>query len=731
MTPWFRDFKGAVTQTAPDRYKFSGIIKQSGENEIDITELPIRMWTQDFKNKLVEILKAEKGPSFIKDYDDYNTHTDVHFVIKMEDKHMKAALEEGLEEKFKLSKSIATSNLVAFDAEGRISKYATVEDILKEFYTVRIKFYEKRKVSLGQVGLWVRTSVMLILSCQALMLSEMHRDLDRYTNQARFVQMIIDSKLVVSKKKKQVLVQELQEKGFKAFPKILDASKSGETEPIADNDEEEEEEVAGSVGAAAYDYLLGMPIWSLTKERIERLLRQVGEVEEAIDKLIKCSKEDLWKSDLTEFIEEWRFQLEDQRKTKKKVLNTGRRGSKKLHVGAGAAGRKRKNDEDDDFDAAPKAKKTSAPKAKGGMLGDYLGLGAAKAETAPKSKGPSAAAKKAQQLLDLVSTKADGASQKPKEEDDDLWMNLDQVDGAGAAAPKPSKKAAAPFKKAAVPKPAPSKMSQLDDDESADEDVPRANAGRKPRAAATKPIKYDISDSDGDDMLFDVGNMVKGIKTDATSMEASRPLFSASMSRPGSSAGFSKRPTSSQRQTIDPDVDDTDYSKLAPPTTKKGPPVTARHTILSDEDDDIDSLDEPPMPKISKVKAAVAKPVPKPKPKPKTFTKKPAAAASLAAPKPLPLSPAGKAYAAKKAKAEAAAKKAEKDDLDVDGMADEILDDEDDDEDVAPAVRRPARRAAAAAPTKKWVVSDDDDEDEEDDEDDEESDGFDGGDSDD
>ena len=65
----------------------------------------------------------------------------------MEEKHLAAAIEEGLEEKFKLSKSIATSNLVAFDAEGRITKYATVEDILKEFFNVRLKFYEKRKVS--------------------------------------------------------------------------------------------------------------------------------------------------------------------------------------------------------------------------------------------------------------------------------------------------------------------------------------------------------------------------------------------------------------------------------------------------------------------------------------------------------------------------------------------------------------------------------------------------------
>ena len=146
MIPWFRDFKGKVTMVGPDRYKFSGIITQTGDSEVEITELPIRMWTQDFKDKLVEIIKAEKVPSWIKDYDDYNTHKSVHFVVRLEEKHMKIALEEGLEEKFRLSRSIATSNLVAFDAEGRITKYSTVEDILKEFYQLRLKFYTKRKV---------------------------------------------------------------------------------------------------------------------------------------------------------------------------------------------------------------------------------------------------------------------------------------------------------------------------------------------------------------------------------------------------------------------------------------------------------------------------------------------------------------------------------------------------------------------------------------------------------
>ena len=146
MSPWFRGWEGQATQTGPDRYRFSGKIQQTADNEVEISELPIRVWTQDFKDRLEEIIRAEKAPSFLKDYTDYNTHLKVHFIIQMDEKHMKAALQEGLEEKFKLTKSIATSNLVAFDKHGRLQKYESVGDILKEFYVHRKEIYVKRKV---------------------------------------------------------------------------------------------------------------------------------------------------------------------------------------------------------------------------------------------------------------------------------------------------------------------------------------------------------------------------------------------------------------------------------------------------------------------------------------------------------------------------------------------------------------------------------------------------------
>ena len=147
MEPWFRSWTGTTEKMSADRYKFTGTITQTGDNEVQVTELPIRMWTQDFKNWLEEVIKGDKAPSWIKDYTEYNTPDKVHFIIKLEDKHMADALAKTLEESFKLTQSIATSNLVAFDGQGRIQKYANELDILEEFYHIRLDFYRKRKVS--------------------------------------------------------------------------------------------------------------------------------------------------------------------------------------------------------------------------------------------------------------------------------------------------------------------------------------------------------------------------------------------------------------------------------------------------------------------------------------------------------------------------------------------------------------------------------------------------------
>lgn len=79
--------------------------------------------------------------------------------------------------------------------------------------------------------------------------------MDKLNNQARFIQMIIDNKLVISKKKKGVLMAELKKLNFKPFPKVEDAKRAGEAEQVAENSDDDAD---AALGAHDYDYLLGV-----------------------------------------------------------------------------------------------------------------------------------------------------------------------------------------------------------------------------------------------------------------------------------------------------------------------------------------------------------------------------------------------------------------------------------------------------------------------------------------
>ena len=68
---------------------------------------------------------------------------------------------------------------------------------------------------------------------------------------------IIDNKLVVSRKKKPILVSELREREYEPFPKVKGAQEAGETEDAVE-DEEEGGSVDEDSGAGDFDYLLGV-----------------------------------------------------------------------------------------------------------------------------------------------------------------------------------------------------------------------------------------------------------------------------------------------------------------------------------------------------------------------------------------------------------------------------------------------------------------------------------------
>ncbi|KAI4908266.1 DNA topoisomerase 2 [Alternaria incomplexa] len=691
MIPWYKGFNGTTTVLGPDRYQFTGVVRQTGDNEVEITELPVRYWTQDFKEKLEEIIKAEKGPSYIKDYIDYNTPDRVHFIIKMEDKYMATALAKGLEEMFKLFKPQSTSNLVAFDAHGRIHKYASVLDIIEEFYHVRLRYYEKRKQHQLQV---------------------MEKEHLKMTNQARFIQMIIDGKLIVSKKKKTVLVQELKKLGFTPFPKVEDAKAAGEVEDVQEDDSEDAET---EVSANDYDYLLGMAIWSLTQERVEKLLKQIGEKQHEIDTLIKLSPKDIWTVDLEAFMDEWNVQLDEEVKRKKKIAAITRRPSAKLGIGGGKGKGKKKrkadgSDSDDSGSDFGPVKKKAKPK-KEGLL-SYLQQepvkkpSAAEALKSSTAFGSTAPQKQGTLLTHLV---------KKKEETPQTEGGEDGRSASADSAPAP---AATKRGRPAAAKPI--KKDPLSDDEDSDvfaavaqeaaKEPSKTTAARTARSAKKQAPKYtmgsDSDDDDDDDLLGDVSSMVKTIGSGTNGV----PMFKATTTaRPA--APVKKN---SPIEPIEIDGDTTNYEGLMPQSSPQRPPPRNIHdTIMSSDEDDFDlGVKKPVASRLTKPAAKPKAAAAKPAPKPKAVAKKPAAQ-----------SPAAKAYAKKHGKDAEAAKPAAKakkqitidsdedeEMEDADAIANDILSDEDEDEPTPkPAKRAPAARPGrrAAAKPAKYVVSDD------------------------
>ena len=154
MTPWYRGFKGEIEKkqsgrsgTRGDSFETYGIIEQTDNHTLEITELPIRFWTQDYKEFLESLVKpGEKGGEpQLQEYKEYHTDTSVHFVLSLSDEQMRAALNEGLYKRFRLTTKLSTSNMHLFNEDGTITRYTTPSEVLHSFFDVRMRAYTRRR----------------------------------------------------------------------------------------------------------------------------------------------------------------------------------------------------------------------------------------------------------------------------------------------------------------------------------------------------------------------------------------------------------------------------------------------------------------------------------------------------------------------------------------------------------------------------------------------------------
>ncbi|KAK7507966.1 hypothetical protein BaRGS_00000931 [Batillaria attramentaria] len=286
MVPSFKNFRGTIEELGDNRYVVSGEVSILDDGTIEITELPVRTWTQNYKEEVLESMLqgTDKTPPLIQDYKEYHTDTTVKFVVKMSPEKLAQAEETGLHKVFKLQTTISTASMVLFDHNGCIRRYNRVDEILREFFDVRLDYYHRRKTYLEGM-----------LSAESLKLD----------NIARFILEKIEGKITIENKPKREIIQMLVRRGYDSDP--VKAWKEAQKKDKDVEDEGEDDDAASTAsdttGGPDFNYILNLPLWSLTKERKDELLKQGESKREELIQLRKKTPNDLWMDDLEQFLQ--------------------------------------------------------------------------------------------------------------------------------------------------------------------------------------------------------------------------------------------------------------------------------------------------------------------------------------------------------------------------------------------------------------------------------------------
>jgi len=142
------------------------------------------------------------------------------------------------------------------------------------------------------------------------MLANLERLLLILGNKVRFILGVVNGEIIVINRKKAELLIELKQKGFTP---MLRKGKSGEPPVVGANDDssegqedDEQESVSRPVSVegatwGGYEYLLSLPIGTLTLESVQKLLDEKAEKEKEHEVLMGTPTKSLWLKDLDEF----------------------------------------------------------------------------------------------------------------------------------------------------------------------------------------------------------------------------------------------------------------------------------------------------------------------------------------------------------------------------------------------------------------------------------------------
>ena len=238
LVPYYRGFKGTIEEKADGKFIIRGVYTMTGLKVV-ITELPIGMWTDTYKQFLEDSIGT-----LIKDYTDKSTDVNIHITLTL------LAPMANPDVDLKLTTSISTTNMHLNTAKNQLKKYKTVEDIIQDYAEIRLQMYTTRKQHL---------------------LQSITAKLNEITNRVRYIRFTLDDTI------------DLRRKSSDVIHKLLTSLKLDKM-----ND--------------SYHYLIKMSMDSVSAENVAHLESELAKLEEEKRILLTMTEKQMWLNELDDLV---------------------------------------------------------------------------------------------------------------------------------------------------------------------------------------------------------------------------------------------------------------------------------------------------------------------------------------------------------------------------------------------------------------------------------------------
>ena len=243
LKPWIRGFRGTFTKDPemPNKWIISGKFDIVNTSTVQVTDIPPYLTFEDYEKHLEK--KMEKKD--ISSYEDMGRES-INYLIKFKRSDLEAFIKaNNLKTVLKLE-TTETENLTTLDEHGKLKIFKSAKEILKYFVDFRLVYFQKRK---------------------DYIIEKLKADILLLENKTRFIKGIIEKTILVNNVPKAEIEKQLIDQ---KFDKINDS----------------------------YDYLLRMPIHSLTKENYEEFLKSLQEKKNELVEIEKRQPLEMYLEDL-------------------------------------------------------------------------------------------------------------------------------------------------------------------------------------------------------------------------------------------------------------------------------------------------------------------------------------------------------------------------------------------------------------------------------------------------